>query len=492
MEEFMRRFVTITLLALALACRREMPVNPTDTPTSSAATQTTASTSTTATTATTSTAAPSDRPPIVLSPAIPGDVTEASIPPNSDRNQKLLLAQGDFDIYSWNTFIALNWPPGPNGIGDPNKKIGQNGDNDTVWEHYRDVADVFLAGGAVPTWKGQDSLPPPECKADYTPGMRVVSQVGKTPNVLTVSENLQPFKTGPLIDQNGVFTRFEILVNKPMFDYILSNTLYSKAGQQVFSGAVKFPCGVLNGAEGAIMVKSAWKIIEAADKARFHSAQVLVYTPASDNPKYPASCKKQTVGLVGLHIGHKTNNGPQWLWSTFEHIDNAPSEDEVASGKLKPAYNYYNPKCPPATCKANAIPPRPWVPNQVAAFHTQVVRMNMFKGGSEFAFTSAAERNADALKLLVGVNPNSVWKNYELISTMWPTSPGDGKCNATATLPLGNPAPAFLANTTLETYVQGPPLAPNVSSNCIECHLNATMTVGSKPSDFTYVLQRAK
>jgi len=115
----------------------------------------------------------------------------------------------------------------------------------------------------------------------------------------------------------------------------------------------------------------------------------------------------------------------------------------------------------------------------------------MFKGGSEFAFTSAAKHNAEALKLLVGVNTNSVWKNYELVSTMWPTSPGNGLCTADPQFPLGEPAPSYLANTTLETYIQGPPLAPNVSSNCIECHNNATMTTPVH-SDFTYVLQRAK
>jgi hypothetical protein len=34
-------------------------------------------------------------------------------------------------------------------------------------------------------------------------------------------------------------------------------------------------------------------------------------------------------------------------------------------------------------------------------------------------------------------------------------------------------------------------MVPNVSSNCIECHNNATMTT-SVPSDFTYILQRAQ
>jgi hypothetical protein len=479
----MRKIATITLLVLAAACRKELPVNTGDT----ASSDTTTTTSTAATAATpltsTSTAPPPSGPAIVLSSKIPGDAQFGKLPPNATNTQKLLDIQGDFDIYSWNTFIALNWPPGPDGNGDPKKTIGQNGDNDAVWEHFRDVVDVFLPGGATPAYNGPEIIPP-ECKADFAPGMHVISQVGKTPTVL--SDFSQPFNTGPIIDQNGIYTRMSILVNKPMFDYILSNALYSKAGQKVFSGAVKFPCGVLGGAEGAIMVKSAWKVIDPADKGRFHSEEVLVYSPASQNPKYPATCGKKLMGLVGLHIGHKTNSGAQWLWSTFEQIDNVPSEADVSGGKLKAKYNYYNPKCTAKDCPPNQVPPRPWDPTKVSSFHSQIVRMNMFKG-NEFAFTSAAARNADAVKLLAGVNPNSVWQNYELISTMWPTN--TGQCQANPGDPLGTPAPNFLANTTLETYIQG--MVPNVSSNCIECHNNATMTT-PVPSDFTYVLQRAK
>ena len=434
-------------------------------------------------TPTTTTMAPPADPAIVLSPKIPGDAQFGPLPPNPTNEQKLLAIQGDFDIYSWNTFIALNWPPGPDGNGDPNKTIGQNGDNDTVWEHYRNVDNVFLPGGAKPTYNGPTSVPT-QCKASYKPGMKIITQVGKTPTVLTAFS--QPFNTGPLIDQDGNYTRYEILVNKPMFDYILQNTLYSKAGQKVFSGAVKFPCGVLNGPEGAIMVKAAWRVINPADKNRFHTQTVLVYSPASQNPRDPASCSTKMMGLVGLHIGHKTTSASQWLWSTFEHVDNAPSEADVASGKLKAKYNYYDPKCPASKCPPNQVPPRPWNPTKVSAFHSQVVRMNMFKG-NEFAFESAAARNADALKLLLGVSSSSVWQNYELISTMWPTN--TGQCQATPGDPLGTPAPNFLANTTLETYIQG--MVPNVSSNCIECHNNATMTT-PVPSDFTYVLQRAQ
>lgn len=418
---------------------------------------------------------PSPPPPIVLSPAIPGDVFVTATTVSID------AFQPDFDVYSWNTFIALNWPPDKNGNGDPAKKIGQNGDNDTVWEHYRDVMDVFLPAGAKPSWNGPAQIPD-ACKSIYKPGSHVVEMIGKNiipPAVL--SANSQPFNTGPIIDQNGVYTRFQILVNKPMFDYILSNTLYSKAGQKVFTPPVNFTPGSVdkNGktlVEGAVMVKSAWKAIAPSQKSRFHTENVLVYTPASANPSYPAQCKAQLVGLVGLHIAHKTKDAPQWLWSTFEHVDNVPTDADRKSGKLKPAYNYYNPKC--KTCTVNQVPPRPWDPTKVSAFHSQVVRMNQFN--FPIYAQSAAARNHDAQNLLRGVNPKSVWANYELISTMWPTDPKQ---------PFGAPAPTFLANTTLETYIQG--TTPNVSSNCIECHNNATMTV-PVASDFTYVLQRAQ
>jgi hypothetical protein len=422
-------------------------------------------------------------PPIVLSTAIPGDVNVTAQTISID------ALQPDFDVYSWNTFIALNWPAGADGNADPKKTIGQNGDNDTVWEHYRDVSDIFLPGGKRPTWNGP-SQPPPAGVKGYKPGMRILTQVGKTPTVLTDSS--QPFNTGPLIDQNGFYTRFDILVNKTMFEYIANNSLYSKAGQKAFTPPVNFTCGSLGsngsqGVEGAIMVKSSWKVIDPSEKPRFHSEEALVCSPASENPKYPASCSVRTMGLVGLHIAHKTKSASQWLWSTFEHVDNAPTEEDVKKGTLKAKYNYYNPLCSAANCPANAIPPRPWNPTQISKFHSQVVRNNLFN--MPIYAASASARNADARKLLVSVNPKSVWQNYELISTMWPTDPGN--CAAVPGDPLGNPAPTFLANTTLETYLQRNPPQPNVTSQCIECHNNATMTV-PVPSDFTYILQRAQ
>jgi hypothetical protein len=471
-------------LVTMAGCRREQPATTQSSPNTESATTTTAATTagTLVPHAPSTATAASTTPAIVLSPAIPGDITFGG-------TVSLPALQKDFDILSWNSFISLNWPPDKNGAGDPTRKIGQNGDNPTVWEDFSDVATVFLPDGATPKWRAPEHVPD-VCKTVYAPGMKIVTQVGKTPTLLT--DTSEPFNTGPLPDQNGVYSRFQIVVNKPMFDYILGNALYSRAGQKAFKGEVKFPCGTnptppARGLEGAIMVKSAWKVISPAEKARFHAAEALVYTPASDNPKYPASCSKQLLGLVGLHIAHKTAGSSQWVWSTFEHVDNAPTEADVKSGHLKASYNYYDPRCPAAKCPPNQVPPRPWNPTQKSSFHAQVVRIDSFKG-NEFAPQSAAARNAEALPLLASVNPKSVWQNYELISTQWPTNPG-GPCAAKPGDQLGTPAPIYLANTTLETYIQG--MARNVSSSCIECHNNAA-TTSQVPSDFTYVLQRAQ
>lgn len=426
---------------------------------------------------------------IVLSPDIPHDVTVTDA-------SSLQAIQRDFDAYSWNSFIALIWPPKADGEGDPTKKPGQNGDNPTVWEGWAESSSIFLPGGQRPQPWGSAPVVPDKCKGLAAPGLRMLTQVGKTHGLL--EEFSQPFDTGPLVDQGRQFARFEILVNRPMFEDILDNTLYSRAGQAAFrqqGKTVKFSCGANPeekdgkkepGQVGAIMVKAAWKVLDVAkgeDPARFHTATALVYTPAIPSLKTPETCVKQTVGLVGFHIAHKTNDAAQWIWSTFEHVDNVPTEADVKAGTLKARYNFYNPAC--KDCVANTPPPRPWDPNKGAS-PSQIVRMDVLES---FATDSARAHNAAAHKLLASVNPKSVWLNYELISTQWPTNTDLGHCQSFATDPDGTPAPPFLANTTLESYVQGN--VPNVSSSCIRCHGNATDTTSAE-SDFTFLLERAR
>ena len=84
---------------------------------------------------------------------------------------------------------------------------------------------------------------------------------------------------------------------------------------------------------------------------QFHKVDALVYTPPPTIPKVAESCVKQTMGLAGLHIAHKTLNEPQWLWSTFEHVKNVPTQADVNAKKLKPPYNFYNASCSKTACR---------------------------------------------------------------------------------------------------------------------------------------------
>ena len=413
-----------------------------------------------------------------LSSTIPADVKAS--PPFS-----LESLQGDFDQLSWQTFVAINWPAHANGLPDESKKPGQAKDNNTVWETWRESSSIFLAGGIAPAPWGSSFEPPSslpqECKDLLRSGNRLLTQVGKTPGILT--EATQPFNTGPLIDQNGRYAHFEILVNQSMFQTIFNQKLYSKKAQEEVKSVV-FECGDSKEAKiGAIMVKAAWKHLSLSEieGGRFHAVKAVIYTPPSQEPLIEEKWEVATVGLVGLHIVHKTKSSPQWIWSTFEQVDNCPTDGQ---GTPHTSYNFYNKNQPAAAI--NTPPKRPWNPNKIEPEdrRPQIVRMLPIDAATQ-------KLNASWQAKMREINPESVWQYYELVSTQWPTQPAKD-CDVEASAPTnmsGTPAPQFLGNTTLESYIQGK--VPNVSSSCIECHLNA-VTTSSTFSDFTYLLQRAQ
>ncbi|PTT78776.1 hypothetical protein DBR42_22705 [Pelomonas sp. HMWF004] len=384
--------------------------------------------------------------------------------------------QHAFDMYSWLTFIGLNapregLPPAPGNTAP------------TQWQGWREVSDIMLPNGAKPGAWNSPRVVPDACKA--IPGfaaLRIVrraelNKAGTMPAEVT-SEVNQPFDSGPLIDLNGNYVRYEILVNEPMYQYIVQNGLYNQQGQQAFAGPVAFPSGEVTsgstGTMGALMIKAAWKVMGARDDvSRFHTVDALAYNPPSENPKVAESCSRVVLGLVGWHAAHKTVNEPQWNWSTFEHVDNVPDAGDVAAGRLRAHYSFYNPAC--KSCAVNQPPPRPWNPNIQPfpkGFTSQITRVT--------PLTDATVKLNTSFQAIL---TSTVWQHYELISTQWPTN-AQSKVD-----PTGVPAPTFLANTTLETYTQGQ--VPQASSSCMACHNNAADTTG-RPADFTFTLERAR
>jgi len=395
-----------------------------------------------------------------LSATIPGDVAKGA-------------SASDIDNFSWQSFVAVNWP------ADGNGKIGQYGDNVAVWQFWKNDTDVLVPDGKIPIPWTEPSPIPPYCTETAPPGTRILTQFTKRGEL---GDFLTP-GNGPLIDQNGEYVRFEILVNEAMYDFIVTNKLYSKAGQRAYNpgGKIAFPSGQQNGAPGAIMLKVAWKILGAGDDpTRFHTAMAYVYDPVA-NPV----CELKQVGMVGLHISHKTMNAPQWVWSTFEHVDNAP----LVGSTLQPHYNFNDgkpassqPGCENAQ-QCNVRPSGDWDPNTGVKTPVQVARL-------DDVTPTASAQNSAYDTALAAVNPASVFANYRLIGTQFPSDVNSARD------PAGVPRPPFLANTTMETFLQGH--SPGVSSNCAGCHHDATMSDQSKNksderfSDFTFILSRVK
>jgi len=422
--------------------------------------------------------------------------------------------QRGFDFYSWRTFIALNAPAD----GTPIDRA--QADMPTRWEDmdsFKQLLDVMLpAGLQPPKWPTdragmqaeRERLVPQECRELHQkmPTRMIVKMIEESFN--------EPFKTGPLIDQQGHYAIFDILMNRQMFDYIMAHHLNTKAGQAANSDlSVDFPAGQNSDKTfGSFMLKVSWKILSPAEiQARnFHMVDALVLMPPPDNPKVERRCLTETLGLIGFHAVHKTASRPQWIWTSFEHVRNVPASDEVAANKLDSPYNFYSVDCGSRCPIVNATPPRPWDPDTALglrfrsddSFKSQIVR--------ETPLTNAAKNMNKIFHILL---KDSVWKNYMLISTQWPSAFACASLHAQspdAPSPKTDflkqpdmtcsPAPTYLANSTLETYSQGN--VPLASSSCIGCHGNAVgfQRGASNPqpgkpnlnqSDFTFMLEKA-
>jgi hypothetical protein len=422
---------------------------------------------------------------------IPCDANQESDPKDDTPAQKL---QRGFDYYSWLTFIALNSPKG-----------GFLGTETPVWETYKQLPDVMRSDGSSSDWSDPNQpLVPAPCANKK--GMIIHMEMEETYN--------EPFKTGPLFDQNGNYAVFVIFMNKQMFGYIKENNLYNREGQETFQvkqNEVDFPEGnITAGSLGAIMIKVSWKLMkERVDfgpniTPKYHIIDGLLYRPKQ---KGEDACRQVKLGLIGFHVGHKTAQRQQWIWTTFEHHENVPTQEDVDKHTTAGPYSFYDPKCKPSDCPVNQVPAGPWDPDPLGwapfpaspAFRSQIVRTGP-SSGELFQDDDVAVLNKlfHDWKQIKG----TVWEHYDLITTQWPSSfPCSFKKHpGSLPDPTCTPFPTFLANSTLETFSQplhdgGVPLA---TSSCISCHNNATTNPThhdpksmAMRSDFTYILEKA-
>jgi hypothetical protein len=361
--------------------------------------------------------------------------------------------QDDVDVYSWNEFIAYNWPATQSCKADQTKSIlgvksGANGP--VLWQAQMSTDDVFVAKGQHP--KGWCNMP-----TLFTAAPRAFHHIAKADpaakllgaDFARVAEPVDPTQAGGgiLTDANGRWVRYEKLINLTELQYITSHNLWNKAG--LAGKTVDFTVG-------STEFKASWKVLTPAEKAsgRYYTTVATVFnTPSGDPSPIPGPV---TLGLVGLHIVHKTTMG--FFWTTFEQVDN----DKVFVDPSNPM----GPNIQTAKSPYVEIDP--------------VTKKPTAKGVNVKRMTPIPVKD-DINNYYRGLLAGSVFANYRLIGTQWQFNLNTGGF------------PQYLANITLETYVQTKsrpnPKTPGPKrqalTGCLYCH-------GVSPWDDSFVFIEAK
>lgn len=415
-------------------------------------------------------------------PIFPVDVSLES-------NENCENCQPCFNCYAWQLFISVNWTADLSSPGNPDESVpftefGSPGDiKPVVWETYKDAYDVFRSTPPDPWGDGQTET-------------RTIAGQGATQPRKGKFSTHQSDNTW-LVDQNGNIVYYEITMNEDEFNYISKNELYHQQG--IFN-AFKNPDGTENeqginlpwgkseyGDVGAIEIKASWMIVPSGQEEKYGKKYKLTVAnvPAEAGS---SETEKRTLAMIGLHIAKKTEMSPQWIWATFEHVDNAPELADIADNNLKEWYNLYNPALgDPGPAPNYLSPPNRMSDKDKQYDATQVVRYNPIR-------ESATDVNNGVWAMIIEDNPKSVFQYYELVDVQWPRRPVDLTREGMNTqLAYGCPVPKFEANTTMETFVQhtgsgggtsqvdtatcsAVPQTDLGKSSCIGCHAKVAIT----------------
>jgi hypothetical protein len=371
-----------------------------------------------------------------------------------------------FDDYSWRMFVALNWPAvkGQRGIADSSLDL-----NDTsrprVWETWKSAFESIPPNGKQPTpWESFDAVVPIVGVPFVGGGASKI--FGSFTRFGDISQADFGNLAGPLVCRNNTFAHYEIRVNQKQFDFIVSEKLYDRKVIDGITTPVSFP-------SGSIEVKAAWREFNDSDSPETRKRYYRVEALAQDY-RTNAGVKKE-FGLIGLHIVQKTPLRPQWIWSSFEHVDNVPSFGQRPAPGSKFSLNE------PALSQ-NLFP---------ATATDTATSETYLDSNSEPILAVAGARVATPMQVIrkLPIAPQTlstnqryqnklagtVWANYMIVTTQWPSDPSTPDGTPFPPDPTGNSNDVSISNTTMETYFQN-------GTSCMTCH----HLFGSNKLDFVF------
>ena len=349
-----------------------------------------------------------------------------------------------FHQWAYQTFLWLT-SPAPGGK-----------DGELVFEGFANPDALFVPGGPTGPYPGGSD------------GPHVLARFGKSRNS---ADPVDIFQAGPgnkgLYDQAGNIVYYVNHLDQTYWDFVVDNKLFDLEVLKSIDPTLDFTVGSLE-------LKSSWRIAKLDGKdvipdaaKRFFTLDAVVPSVAP-NPdtgvleEHKDKPLNVTLALVGMHVTGVVNGHPEFIWATFEHIDNAPTcadapqanthggwnfNDGQATADASNQFNVGDPTAVVNVCQFN--------PNGTGATNDQDQLDNQ---------NAIVTLNNNVQRLIADNTPDSLWSNYRLIGAEWtngsiPLNNGSFAPEDTKGTQLGS---LLLANTSMETFTQ--------NDNCFSCH----------------------
>lgn len=234
---------------------------------------------------------------------------------------------------------------------------------------------------------------------------------------------------------------------------------------------------------GAAVFKATWLRLDPGQKPPKGAYTTQAEVPVLETVSIPGNVTIRpvpgkfvtvTVALVGLHVVGYTDNHPEFLWGTFEHVENSPETPDntfSTSGSSPKHYTFYKAHTPYTNVNIAVTPPQLKLnaKTQKLTPITNVVLENQTGGenqpngvGNILTLNTQAETFLKNLK-----TPQSAFGSYKLVGTVW-MLPNSYNLSSNQTNAVGS---VNLANATAETFVQQAKNTPmSQVLNCFLCH----------------------
>ena len=351
----------------------------------------------------------------------------------------------DFHVWAWNSFLWMTQD-----VGSGKLRF----ETFATLEELFDKSATLTSYGALPTKKK----------------VVMTVRVNKSFEVTGLDSIFQAGSHGALVhglDKTaGRAVYYSQNVNQSFFEFVRTNKYYDADTYAAADPKEVFPAG-------AAEFKYSWKIVpEGDDAVGFYSTMAQIYllketTDSSGKKTVVVDASRQEdvkVALVGIHVVGVVDGHPEFIWATFEHVDNAPDlpagmsqqSDKPVSDKN---WTFYHAGTPAKEANQNNSNDLKLVDTVAQTLSPTV---DVFRA---FAYGGGDAKNTDNITSLNsglhgGILKGSVWENYMLVGGVW------GQANSlTPGQLVSGIGSTSLANSTMETFDQ-----TFAGVNCFACH----------------------